>query len=159
MTIVNILLAVCLLVANALSLWHWRRLVTQRHLNEVISHGLEELMKSTRLEIEKNKKLIAKAKELTAQHSEPSRVTNADGDLMEDPALLATVVTVLIHKYGTTVLGLKDFEAVGDEAYVSVYVDTGTQDLILSLDQKLADDPDPMSLLQFGNKKDDTTYH
>ena len=78
---------------------------------------------------------------------------------MEDPALLATVVTVLIHKYGTTVLGLKDFEAVGDEAYVSVYVDTGTQDLILSLDQKLADDPDPMSLLQFGNKKDDTTYH
>tara|TARA_Y100001973_G_C5167058_1_gene316798 strand:+ start:96 stop:536 length:441 start_codon:yes stop_codon:yes gene_type:complete len=146
-------------VAVGVAMWHWRRLVTERRMNQVISHGLEELMKSTRIEIEKNKKLVAKAKQLTDQHSEPHRVTNSNGDPMEDPALLATVVTVLINKYGTTVLGLKDFEAVGDDAYVSVYVDTSTQDLILSLDRNLADEPDPMSLLHFGNKKDDTTYH
>tara|TARA_R110002012_G_scaffold36498_1_gene102977 strand:- start:7297 stop:7767 length:471 start_codon:yes stop_codon:yes gene_type:complete len=149
--------ALCLALAGVLLMG--RKVRIERTMNKIVAKGLDDLMREARLEIVKNKKLIAKAKDLM-ENSAPSHhsVNNSDGDPMEDPALLATVVTVLIHKYGTTTLGLKDFEAVGDEAYVSVYVDTASQDLILSLDRNLATDADPMSMINFGNP-DDTTYH
>jgi len=161
MAIGNLLLTTWLLLSIVICLWHWRRLVNERGINQVISRSLEKLMETTRNEIEKNKKLIAKAKQLTAQYEEAPPAPLGNGELMDDPTLLATVVTVLINKYGTTTLGLDDFESVGEDSYVSVYIDTESQDLILSLDRSLAepDVTDPMSLLRFGSNDDDPTYH
>ena len=159
MAIGNLLLTIWLILSVAICLWQWRRLVNERRINQVISRSLEKLMETTRSEIEKNKKLIAKAKQLVAEHNEPPRATKDNATLMDDPVLLATVVTVLINKYGTTALSLRDFEAVEEDSYVSVYVDTESQDLILSLDRDMADMTDPMSLLRFGNSDDDPTYH
>ena len=155
----NLFLTAALCITLAAVLFMWRKVRIERTMNKIIAQGLDNLMSETKREIAKNKKLIAKAKDLVENgRSSYHSVNNGEGDPMDDPALLSTIVTVLIHKYGTTTLGLQDFEVVGDEAYVSVYVDTASQDLILSLDRNLATDADPMSMINFGNP-DDTTYH
>ena len=80
-------------------------------------------------------------------------------EMLESPELLATIVTVLINKYGNTRLGLDDF-AIGDDKFVSVYVDTATDEILLSLDGGLADDSYEDALIGFANgTPDDNTYH
>ena len=79
---------------------------------------------------------------------------------MSDPDMLSSVISVIVKKFGTLKLQLEDFEAVGSEDYVSVYIDTLTQDLILSLKHDLAssEKKDPISMVNFGNP-DDSTFH
>jgi hypothetical protein len=67
---------------------------------------------------------------------------------------MATIITVLIHKHGNVRLSLDDF-MIPDNEYVSVYVDTSTQEIILSLDHDLAIET---QLVNF-TKTDDTTFH
>jgi hypothetical protein len=54
-------------------------------------------------------------------------------------------------------LGLADFTSLADDACVSVYVDTLSQDIILSLKRDL-DSPSMTSFAAFGDP-DDGTYH
>tara|TARA_Y100000310_G_C20386977_1_gene670906 strand:- start:257 stop:721 length:465 start_codon:yes stop_codon:yes gene_type:complete len=75
---------------------------------------------------------------------------------LESPAMLSTLLTVLVHKYGSVRLSLKDF-ALPEEEYVSVYVDTTTQDLILSGNHQLTSKHEH-SLLNFTDS-DDNTFH
>ena len=76
-------------------------------------------------------------------------------NIMDSPELMATIITVLVHKIGGEVrLGLRDF-MIPDEEGVSVYVDTETQEILLSTDHKLEIDE---ALLSFTNP-DDNTYH
>ena len=46
-----------------------------------------------------------------------------------------------------------------DSEFVSVYVDTETQEIILSLDPKLQKESLPSGLLGFGVASDDNTFH
>tara|TARA_R110002110_G_scaffold414646_2_gene645419 strand:- start:177 stop:599 length:423 start_codon:yes stop_codon:yes gene_type:complete len=80
-------------------------------------------------------------------------------DLMQSPQMLSTIVAVLVHKYGDVRLSAKDF-MVSDDTYVSVYVDTTTQEIILSLNQDLVSEQEELrdSLLAFG-KNVDNTFH
>jgi len=70
--------------------------------------------------------------------------------------MLATIVTVLVNKFGDTRLSMKDF-MLSDEEYVSVYVDADTEEIILSLNTQLGKAPD-FSMIKFGNN-DDNTFH
>ena len=76
---------------------------------------------------------------------------------LNDPAVLSTLITVLVKKYGNLRVGLEDFANVSEKEYVSIYVDTGTNDIILSISSDLGGD-DPVTMAQFTNT-DDKTYH
>jgi len=155
MMTLNIILFITLGLSIALTLFNYHKARTQRRMNEVISIGLEELMEITRLEILKNKKLVEKAR----RQLKGQRISSDPEDPMDDPALLASILAVIVKKYGAIKLGLKDFEETGHDDYVSVYVDTNTQDLILSLNHELAaKEKDPMAMINFGTK-DDNTFH
>jgi len=74
---------------------------------------------------------------------------------MESPELMATVITVLIAKFGDQRLNINDF-MIPDEAAVSVYVDIESEEIILSMDPNLSLEASYASALA---KTDDTTYH
>ena len=122
-----------------------------------VKASVEELMVVTQREIAKNKKLVEKTKDLLAQ----ARTQHAPSDdpMINDPEMLSTVISVIVKKFGTLKLSLADFEAIGDDEYVSVYIDTLTQDLILSLKHELhTGAEDPMAMVNYGNP-DDSTFH
>lgn len=111
---------------------------------EAISDELLSLYKQTA----QTKKLLEK------------RIAAAGADLSEDidsPAVLSTMITVLIKKIGSTRLSMDDFVAVGDNDYISVYIDSATNEIILSLDHTLTEN-DPLKFVNF-SKTDDSTYH
>ena len=88
------------------------------------------------------------------------RIKGAQVDLSNDidsPALLSTMITVLIKKIGSMRLSVDDFTAVEDDDYISVYVDSVTNEIILSLDHTAAEN-NPLSYVNF-SKTDDSTYH
>tara|TARA_R110000824_G_scaffold156136_2_gene329034 strand:- start:8179 stop:8601 length:423 start_codon:yes stop_codon:yes gene_type:complete len=78
------------------------------------------------------------------------------GDLY-DPGILSTLLTVIVTKYGDLRIGLMDFVKLSDADYVSIYVDTETNDILLSPNSSLSAD-DPTQLMNF-TKTDDTTYN
>tara|TARA_R110002020_G_scaffold184448_1_gene381430 strand:- start:299 stop:736 length:438 start_codon:yes stop_codon:yes gene_type:complete len=93
----------------------------------------------------------------TAQQIKPPIETE---DPLTTPGMLSTLVTVLVSKYGDTRLSMNDF-MIPDEEYVSVYVDTTSQEILLSLKSGLADldyADDDFSMIKFG-KSDDNTFH
>lgn len=159
MALFNLIMFPTLLVATGFALWNWRQARIERDMNLIVKASVEELMAVTQREIAKNKKLVEKTKDLLAQ----ARLQSAPGDdpMINDPEMLSTVISVIVKKFGTLKLGLPDFEAVDDSDYVSVYVDTVTQDLILSLKHDLHSDidtEDPMTMINYGNS-DDSTFH
>ena len=89
------------------------------------------------------------------QSKDAASILDAD-DPLTHPGMLATIVTVLINKFGDTRLSMKDF-MMSEEDYVSVYVDTATEEVILSLNTQLGSAPD-FSMIKFGNT-DDNTFH
>ena len=155
MMTLNAILFILLGLSLALTLFNYRKVRAERARNESVAVGLDELLEMTRLEIAKNKKLVEKAKK---QIRNVSMTLEAD-DPMEDPGMLSSILAVIVKKYGAIKLGLQDFESTSNDDYVSVYVDTKTQDLILSLDRGLDEkNTDPMSMVNFGTK-DDNTFH
>jgi hypothetical protein len=98
------------------------------------------------------------------QRIHPAGFNEDDGPPdLTSPAMLATLVTVLVHRLGTVRLGLADFARVDDDAFVSVYVDQDTREILLSLDDSLATGSNVEDELyaNFGSfgKPDDTTFH
>jgi len=78
---------------------------------------------------------------------------------INDPAILSTLVTVLVHKFGDVRLNVLDFADIPNEEYVSVYIDINTNDIVLSLDHTLSSE-DPSSAVPMGYALlDDETYH
>ena len=84
---------------------------------------------------------------------------------LSSPEILSTIISILIQKFGTTRLSIDDFAALGVGEFVSVYVDQGTMEIILSMDQNLSgkasfdvDVEDPLSSFFATSPKDDT-YH
>lgn len=98
------------------------------------------------------------------QRIHPAGFSEEDGPPdLTSPAMLATLVTVLVHRLGTVRLGLADFARVDDDAFVSVYVDQNTREILLSLDDSLASSSSAEEELytSFGSfgTPDDTTFH
>jgi hypothetical protein len=132
----------------------------RRHqqMNQIIGQGLDDLLDSAKIEVARNKKLVEKARTVIGKNN-PGYLDPSGIDSMEDPAMLATLITVIVNKYGNLRLGLPDFTAVKDEQYVSVYMDANTQELLLSLKHNLGEDANAlMDVMNFAGK-DDGTFH
>ena len=134
--------------------------------NAIIRDGLREFNKDLQAQIDRNEKLVAETKKkIAAASAAVKRVSGADPDAMgfaegmlpfnEDAPLMASVLTALVVKYGDLHLSMDDMKKVTDDDYVSVYVDTNKQELVLS------SDPEKASSAQFFNFAggDDETYH
>jgi hypothetical protein len=75
---------------------------------------------------------------------------------LDSPAVLTTILNVLVGKFGDVRLSLQDF-MIGDESYVSVYVDGHSKEIILSLNPDLSQE----ELYSMGAHIDpnDNTFH
>jgi len=134
--------------------------------NAIIREGLREFSKDLQEQIDRNEKLVAETrKKIAAASAAVKRVSGADVDAMsfaddmlpfnEDAPLMASVLTALVVKYGDLHLNMSDMKNVTDNDYVSVYVDTAKQELVLS------SDPEKATEAKFFNFTggDDETYH
>jgi len=149
----NVLWTSVLVLAGLWLSYHWYQVRKQKKINQIISREVEELYDAVQEQLKKNTSLLEKAKATM-------RVTSSGtaDDHLASPEMLASVITVIIGKCGNMRLGMEDFLAVKDTDYVSVYVDTLTNDLILSLDHGLGRDTET-SAMSFGSLPDDDTYH
>ena len=113
--------------------------------NILVSEELDKIITSTLKTIKKNKGATG-----------GGIVYDADGvpDILGSPDLLSTLITVLINKLGTTRLSMQDF-MISEDEYVSIYVDTDTQEIVLSLNHNL--EPGDM-YVGFGDPTD-STFH
>jgi len=134
--------------------------------NAIIRDGLREFNNNLQAQIDKNEKLVAETNEkIAAAESAIKRVTGADPDAVEfadgmlpfseDAPMMASVLTALVVKYGDLHLNMKDMQKVTDDDYVSVYVDTAKQELVLSSDPEKAAEA---KFFHFTGG-DDETYH
>lgn len=117
----------------------------QYKLNLKISEELNIIIESAMATVKKNKR----------NQKIGDGVIEDKKDVFKSAAMLSTLVTVLIHKLGDTRLGIEDF-MLEDDQYVSIYMDSATNEIILSLDKQLSDVD--YSLIHF-KKDDDSTFH
>ncbi len=135
-----------LLITLSLASWWAYASYHQHKLNMSIASELSEVIAETIENLG------------SAQQIKPP--IEAGDDPLSTPGMLSTLVTVLISKYGDTRLSMEDF-MIPDEEYVSVYVDTTSQEILLSLKTGLEDldyTDDDFSMIKFG-KSDDNTFH
>ena len=79
-------------------------------------------------------------------------------DDLSSPEMLASIITVMVNKAGHVRLSLTDFAKVPEAEYVSVYIDTKTQELVLSLNHEL-DAKDAVNTDIFSLSPKDDTFH
>ena len=97
----------------------------------------------------------------TLEHLKKPAEAEAEVDVenpfnLDSPAVLTTILNVLVGKFGDVRLSLQDF-MIGDESYVSVYVDGHSKEIILSLNPDLSQE----ELYSMGAHIDpnDNTFH
>lgn len=142
MNIFNLILFPTLVVCIGWALFAGYQNRKRKVLNEKIADELDKIIHSVMHTVERTKKYAAK------EHGMES---------MLDSDMVSTLVTVLVKKTGNVTLSLGDFAQVGDDEYVSVYVDSVGQKIILSMDHALAKEGD-IEMANF-TKHDDTTFH
>jgi histone H3/H4 len=136
-------------IAMAISTFWGIRNYRQYKMNVLISNDLQKIITAAHENVTKSKKIVGEARDELANHYEEK-----SQDIFESPELMATIITVLVHKFGDVRLSMKDF-LIRDEEYVSVYVDSGSEEIILSLDHELAE---TNAFMGFSNP-DDNTFH
>lgn len=100
--------------------------------NLQVEAELNKIINSTLETIQKNKDdLTENAKEDLTENAKEE-----DLDVFTSPDMMSAIITVIVNKLGTLRLSMQDFIIAGDEV-VSVYVDTETQEIILSLNHNL----------------------
>jgi hypothetical protein len=150
-TIPAVILYLILVVAIFAAIF-WAIVNRRRYqLNMQVATDLDTLIKSTRELFQKHKNI--------GRFGAGATESSTQAYDLNSPTMLATLITCLVNKYGDTRLSIKDF-VIPDEEYVSVYVDTRTQEIILSLNHHYAGDgvEEPYSMVNFSDP-DDTTFH
>ncbi len=146
-------------------LWRgWKDNQLEKKFNAALRNSAIALVEDIQDEIDKNEKLVAKAKAQVAAAMSAVRADMTPAapgaydpeDLMQDPALLGSILTAIVVKYGDMRLGMKDMALTEESDYVSVYVDTATKEMVLSTKHNLEGD---VSLFSFARPDDDETYH
>ena len=144
----NILLLIVVAVSTGWAIWTGIANHRRLRLNQQIGKELDTLIESTMQMARTNKTAGGKSKTKKSRQAEGSGDWSfVNGDL-SSPEVLSTLLTVIVNKYGNLRLGLKDFTTVADADYISVYVDTTTNEILLSLDHQLGVS-DPMSMVNF----------
>ena len=146
-------------------LWRgWKDNQLEKKFNVALRNSAIALVEDIQEEIDKNEKLVAKAKAqvaaamaaVKANMSPLDYELHDPNDIMSDPALLGSILTAIVVKYGDMRLGAKDIILTEESEYVSVYVDTRTKEMVLSTEHDLEGDT---CYFNFTNPSDDETYH
>ena len=153
---ISTIIVVFLILGAIATLYQWRRLRKERKVNQAISFGLESLLDAAREEVQKNTALLKKAKKIVRESGVVPGLTGSDHSF-DNPAMLSSIITVIVAKYGNLRLSMDDFDIVSGDDYVSVYIDGATQDLVLSVDHSL-EGTDSIAMVSFFDP-DDSTYH
>ena len=141
----------------------WKDNQLEKKFNIALRNSAIALVDDMQKEIDKNEKLVAKAKEqvaaamaaVSADATTRVPLSGDPNDMMEDPALLGSLLTAIIIKYGDVRLGIEDMALTEGKDFVSVYVDTRTKEMVLSTKHDLEGDVSFFSL----SGTDDETYH
>jgi hypothetical protein len=139
----------------------WKDNQLEKKFNTALRNSAIALVEDMQLEIDKNEKLVAEAKSQVAAAMAAVRADMSDyrtdpNDIMADPAMLSTILTAIVIKYGEMRLGMKDVMLSDENEYVSVYVDTGTKEMVLSTKHDLEGG---VSYFTQTGPDDDETYH
>ena len=139
----------------------WKDNQIERKFNTALRNSAIALVEDMQLEIDKNEKLVAEAKSQVAAAMAAVRADMSDyrtdpNNIMADPAMLSTILTAIVIKYGEMRLGMKDVMLSDENEYVSVYVDTGTKEMVLSTKHDLEGG---VSYFTQTVPDDDETYH
>ena len=163
MTAVAIIIFLISLGVLGWTLVQRKKIREEREINLLISQSLRSLYDTAQIEVERNKKLVESAAQIaedarnTLGLADPDNMMDDPDNMMDDPGMLATLVTAIVYKLGDLKLSVSDFAVLREDTFVSIYVDTLSQDLILSLKDDLVSD-DPIPLATF-TRSDDETYH
>ena len=147
-------------------LWRgWKRNALERKFNTAIRESAQLLAESVEDQIERNEKLVAEAKSQIAMamaameadmamaaHDPPQDID----DMLNDPGMLASIITAIIVKYGDMRIGMSDMMSLDEDQSISIYVDTASKEMVLSTQHDLGD---KTSYINFSNPGDDETYH
>ena len=128
-----------LLTAMAMAVYWSIRSYRIYKTNLLVTAELDNIIASTLETLKENRAVV-----------EESEIPN----MMDSPELMSTIITVLITKFGDVRLDMQDF-AIADKTQVSVYVDTDTQEIILSLNGTMAVDD---VYVGFKNPNDNTFH-
>jgi hypothetical protein len=143
-------------------LWRgWKDNQLERQFNVALRNSAIALAEDMQLEMAKNEKLVAEAKSqvaaaMAALRADTSGYGADPNDMMADPAMLSTILTAIVVKYGEMRLGMEDVMLSDENEYVSVYVDTGTKEMVLSTKHDLEGG---VSYFTQASADDDETYH
>jgi len=157
--------AAILIVYFLIAIWlfkRWKDNQIEKHFNAVMRKSLNKFATEVRSNIENNEKIVADAMQSVDRAKKAVLSGVGPGAYAEPPAfhedapMLASIMTALVYKYGDMSLGLEDMKKISDEDTVSVYVDTTTQELLLSTKNSL--DSGLPTIVNFSGK-DDETYH
>ena len=139
----------------------WKDNQIEKKFNTALRNSAIALVEDIQDEIDKNEKLVAKAKAqvaaaMSAVKADMSDFGSDPTDMMADPALLSTILAAIVVKYGEMRLGMEDVMLSDGNDYVSVYVDTGTKEMVLSTKHDLEG---TVSYFTQTGPDDDETYH
>ena len=143
-------------------LWRgWKDNQLERKFNVALRNSSIALVEDIQDEMDKNEKLVAEAKSevaaaMAALRADKSDYSTDPNDMMADPAMLSTILTAIVVKYGEMRLGMEDVMLSDENEYVSVYVDTGTKEMVLSTKHDLEGG---VSYFSQVGADDDETYH
>jgi len=139
----------------------WKDNQLEKQFNVALRNSSIALVEDIQEEIDKNEKLVAEAKSqvaaaMSALRADKSGYSADPSDMMADPAMLSTILTAIVVKYGEMRLGMEDVMLSDENEYVSVYVDTGTKEMVLSTKHDLEGG---VSYFTQTGPDDDETYH
>ena len=143
-------------------LWRgWKDNQLERQFNVALRNSAIALAEDMQEQMDRNEKLVAEAKSQVAAAMAALRADTSDysadpNDIMADPAMLSTILTAIVVKYGEMRLGMEDVMLSDENEYVSVYVDTGTKEMVLSTKHDLEGG---VSYFTQAGADDDETYH
>ena len=143
----------------------WKRNALEKKFNTAIRQSAQLLAESVEDQIKRNENLVAEAKSQIAMAMAAMEADMAAAaydppqdidDMLNDPGMLASIITAIIVKYGDMRIGMSDMMSLDEDQSISIYVDTASKEMVLSTQHDLGD---KTSYINFSNPGDDETYH
>lgn len=121
-------------------------------LNNQLADELDVILKATLKNLQSLKERHA------GEGSDPLIDLKDPLKAITSPAMISTMLTVLVKKNKIVRLSLEDFSSLNDEDFISIYVDNKSQQLVLSTQHDLADGAESILMGGF-TSSDDNTFH
>ena len=143
----------------------WKRNALEKKFNTAIRQSAQLLAESVEDQIKRNENLVAEAKSQIAMAMAAMEADMAAAaydppqdidDMLNDPGMLASIITAIIVKYGDMRIGMSDMMSLDEDQSISIYVDTASKEMVLSTQHDLGD---KTSYINFSNPGHDETYH